>query len=107
MINSSFYFIRNPIFSVAENRDFGRFVTTWYSVHCKHTRFFEFLGLLNEFVLEEAWFWGVRVGFGGREGALASALISQQSILKQGFQKTHFPMVLEVENFFAVDLANF
>ena len=25
--------------------------------------------------LEEAWFWGVRVGFGGREGALASALI--------------------------------
>ena len=75
MINSSFYFIRNPIFSVAENRDFGRFVTTWYSVHCKHTRFFEFLGLLNEFFLEEAWFWGVRVGFGGREGALASALI--------------------------------
>ena len=33
--------------------------------------------------------------------------ISQQSILKQGFQKTHFPMVLEVEFFFAVDLANF
>ena len=76
MINSSFYFIRNPIFSVAENRDFGPFVTTWYSVHCKHTRFFEFLGLSNEFFLEEAWFWGVRVGFGGREGALASALIS-------------------------------
>ena len=59
----------------AENRDFGRFVTTWYSVHCKHTRFFEFLGLLNEFFLEEVWFWVVRVGFGGREGALASALI--------------------------------
>ena len=59
----------------AENRDFGRFVTTWYSVHCKHTRFFEFLGLLNDFFLEEAWFWGVRVGFRGREGALASALI--------------------------------
>ena len=33
--------------------------------------------------------------------------ISQQSILKQGFQKTHFPTVLEVEIFFAVDLANF
>ena len=33
--------------------------------------------------------------------------ISQQSILKQGFQKTHFPTVLEVEFFFAVDLANF
>ena len=32
--------------------------------------------------------------------ALASALISQQSILKQGFQKTHFPMVLEVEEIF-------
>ena len=59
----------------AENRDFGLFVTTWYSVHCKHTLFFEFLGLLNEFFFEEAWFWGVRVGFGGREGALASALI--------------------------------
>ena len=25
--------------------------------------------------MEEAWFLGVRVGFGGREGALASALI--------------------------------
>ena len=25
--------------------------------------------------MEEAWFWGVRVGFGGREGALGSALI--------------------------------
>ena len=61
----------------AENRDFGRFVTNWYNVHCKHTLFFEFLGLLNEFFIEEAWFWGVRVGFGGREGALASALIYQ------------------------------
>ena len=59
----------------AENRNFGRFVTNWYNVHCKHTLFFEFLGLLNEFFIEEAWFWGVRVGFGGREGALASALI--------------------------------
>ena len=67
----------------AENRDFGRFVTTWYSVHCKHTRFFEFLGLLNEFFLEEAWFWGVRVGFGGREGALASALICISSFTSQ------------------------
>ena len=34
-------------------------------------------------------------------------IYTQQSILKQGFQKTHFPMVLEVEKFFAVDLANF
>ena len=33
--------------------------------------------------------------------------ISQQSIWKQGFQKTHFPTVLDVEIFFAVDLANF
>ena len=33
--------------------------------------------------------------------------ISQQSILKQGFQKTLFPMILEVEKMFAVDLANF
>ena len=46
-------------------------------------------------------------------GALARSLIdiyiyiSQQSILKQGFQKTHFPTVFEVENFFAVDLVNF
>ena len=78
MINSSLYFIRNPTFWAAENRDFGRYVTTWYNVHCKHTMFFEFLGLLNEFCLEEASFWGVRVGFGGREGALASALIAQQ-----------------------------
>ena len=59
----------------AENRDFGRFLTNWYNVHCKHTLFFEFLGLSNEFFIEEAWFWGVRVGFGGREGALASALM--------------------------------
>ena len=52
-------------------------MTTWYNVHCKHTLFFEFLGLLNEFFFEEAWIWGVRVGFGGREGALASALIKK------------------------------
>ena len=58
----------------AENRDFGRFVTNWYNVHCKHTLFFEFLGLLNEFFLRSL-ILGVRVGFGGREGALASALI--------------------------------
>ena len=77
MINSSFYFIRNPIFLAAENRDFGRFVTNWYNVHCQHTLFFEFLGLSNKFFIEEAWFWGVRVGFGGREGALASALITK------------------------------
>ena len=25
--------------------------------------------------LEEAWFWGVRIGFGGHECVLASALI--------------------------------
>ena len=59
----------------AENRDFGRFVTNWYNVHCKHTLFFEFLGLLNEFFLRSLVL-GVRVGFGGREGAPASALIS-------------------------------
>ena len=41
LINSSLYFIRNPTFLAAENRDFGRFVTTWYNVHCKHTLFFE------------------------------------------------------------------
>ena len=40
-------------------------------------------------------------------GACQRPDISQQSILKQGFQKTHFPTVLEVETFFAVDLANF
>ena len=33
--------------------------------------------------------------------------VSRQSILKQGFQKTHFPMVLTLETSFAVDLANF
>ena len=36
--------------------------------------FFEFLGLLNEFFLRSLVL-GVGVGFGGREGALASALI--------------------------------
>ena len=36
--------------------------------------FFEFFGLLNEFFLRSLVL-GVRVGFGGREGALASALI--------------------------------
>ena len=30
--------------------------------------------------LEEAWFWGVRVGFGGRESAVASALINDEKI---------------------------
>ena len=33
--------------------------------------------------LEEAWFLGVRVGFGGREGALASALICISSRTSQ------------------------
>ena len=77
LIISSLYSIRNPTFLAAENRDFGRFVTTRYNVQCKHTRFFvvEFLGLLNDGCSEEAWFWGVRVRFGCREGALASALI--------------------------------
>ena len=48
LIISSFYFISNPTFLAAENCDFGRFVTSRYNVHCKHTRFFEFLGILNE-----------------------------------------------------------
>ena len=76
LVISSFYFIRNPTFLAAENRDFGRFVTTWYNGHCKHTRFFEFFALCNEVFLEEAWFWRVRVGFRGREGALVSTLIT-------------------------------
>ena len=48
----------------AENRDFGRFVTTWYNVHCKHTRFFEFLGLLNEGFWKKLGFGGLGLGFG-------------------------------------------
>ena len=48
--NSSFYFVRNPTFLAAENRDFGRFVTTWYNVHCKHTLFFKVFG-----TFERAW----------------------------------------------------
>ena len=40
-------------------------------------------------------------------GACQHPNISRQSILKQGFQKTHFPIVLQVEKNFAVDLANF
>ena len=74
----------------AENRDFGRFVTTWYSVHCKHTLFFEFLGLLNEFFFGRSLVLGVRVGFGGREGALASALIYIYRYRHFGHFLTHF-----------------
>ena len=37
--------------------------------------FLSFWDFRTSFFFEEAWFWGVRVGFGGREGALASALI--------------------------------
>ena len=33
--------------------------------------------------LKEAWFLGVRVGFGGREGALASALIVGRFIISK------------------------
>ena len=58
---------------------FGRFVTTWYNVHCKHTLFFGFWGLLNDFL--RSLVLGVRVWFGGREGALASALIYHTAIL--------------------------
>ena len=32
--------------------------------------------------------------------------ISRQSVVKQGFQKTNFPMILELETFFAIDLVN-
>ena len=38
------------------------------------------LGLLNEGFWKDAWFWGVRVGFEGREGALASALINSKKL---------------------------
>ena len=48
----------------AENRDFGRFVTNWYSVHCKHTRFFKFLGLLNEGFSKKLGFGGLGLGLG-------------------------------------------
>ena len=64
MINSSLYFIRNPFFLAAENRDIGRFVTTWYSVHCKHTLFFEFLGLFNEGFWKKPGFRGSGLGLG-------------------------------------------
>ena len=43
----------------------------------------------------------------GKNGlrAFVSALIyiSRQSVLKQGFQKTHFPMLVKLETLFAVD----
>ena len=32
--------------------------------------------------------------------------VSRQSVVKQGFQKTHFPMILKLETFFAIDLVN-
>ena len=47
---------------------------------------------------------------GGKKGpvVLASTVmyISRQSVVRQGFQKTHFPMILELEIFFAIDLVN-
>ena len=64
LINSSLYYIRNLTFMAAENRDFGRFVTNWYSFHCKHTRFFEFLGLLNEGFSKKLGFGGLGLGLG-------------------------------------------
>ena len=42
--------------------------------------FLSFWDFRTSFFIEEAWFWGVRVGFGGREGALASALIYRDNI---------------------------
>ena len=63
-------------------------MTTWYNVHCKHTRFFEFLGLLNEGFWKKLGFGGVRVGFGGRDCALASALIIDVELFKL---IRHFP----------------
>ena len=42
--------------------------------------FLSFWDFRTSFFIEEAWFWGVRVGFGGREGALASALIGELEI---------------------------
>ena len=35
-----------------------------YSVHCKHTRFFEFLGLLNEGFSKKLGFGGLGLGLG-------------------------------------------
>ena len=43
------FILLGTLFLAAENCDFGRFVTNWYNVHCKHTLFCEFLGLLKEF----------------------------------------------------------
>ena len=40
--------------------------------------FLSFWDFRTSFFIGEAWFWGVRVGFGGREGALASALIYRE-----------------------------
>ena len=50
---------------------------------------------------------GIRGGGGGKGPVvLASTVISRQSVVKQGFQKTNFPMILELETFFAIDLVN-
>ena len=32
--------------------------------------------------------------------------VSRQSVVKQGFQKTHFPLLLKLEIFFAIGLVN-
>ena len=48
----------------AKIRDFGRFVINWYNVHCKHTLFIEFLGLLNELFFKKLGFGGLGLGLG-------------------------------------------
>ena len=54
--------------------------------------FLSFWDFRTSFFIEEAWFWGVRVGFGGREGALASALIYITAIyLKTGVPENPLP----------------
>ena len=59
-------------FLAAENLDFSRFVTIRFNVHRKHTRFLSLWDFWTRVFLEEAGYWGVRVEFGGRKGALAS-----------------------------------
>ena len=53
---------------------------------------------------------GIRGGGGGERPGRAcqhcDILNSRQSVVKQGFQKTHFPILLKLETFFTIDLVN-
>ena len=45
-----------------------------------------------------------RLQFTAKASIYSYTYTSRQSVVKQGYQKTHFPILLKLETFFAVDL---